>query len=519
MDGHKDLEILEIEFFPPVAERSSENSDNDKDQKIQELLKGMKQYGIDVSDILNFKENQDQKSEDKVREELDGIARIGNNVRGRRILSNEEMIRRAKYLANARAKKQAAEVIEEKVAENSTNEIDVQKEIDALGKMGDNLRKKRESGDILSNEEMLANAAMLKWLSDNPRAQKFAENLLNRDKKQNEAPKTKENLPIALNQGGTYAQQMFARMQAELEARNNGTFNEGEKSPKAPEALNENTQLDANQLLTMAILSLVAELNDLAQKGKLKAVDVIERIKGLRKASPKKSETKEEVPGKENYPLILWENPEGEKSKNSDNSSKEDKEKPAKNSDSIQINEEGKKFLEQQVSNLWDEIVKARQILEDSKTEGGKALSPVAYKNIEESINNMIEARKKLQGKQNEFTKKINEIDAKLKEFNEGYSDLSIEIAKMQAQIDEKNEKLNALKNPTGIRGKFGSLWNKAKSFITRRPSKIDTLMAEKEKLEKDLKTTQNALVLVENKQKELQAKKTKLLNDFTHSL
>lgn len=233
-------------------------------------------------------------------------------------------------------------------------------------------------------------------------------------------------------------------------------------------------------------------------------------------------------------------NPKEEAPNNSDNSAGENNEKnpnnkkeenPTKNSDSFQINEEGKKFLEQQVSDLWNEIVKARQILEDSKTEGGKALSPVAYKNIEESINAMIEARTKIQNKLNkkltysevrvinDFSEKLAKITEEEEKFVEHHADVSAAIAKIQAEIDEKNKKLDALEKPKGILGRVGSIWNKAKSFVTRRPSKIDTLAAEKEKLENELESTQKALALVENKQKELQAKKSKLLNDFTNSL
>lgn len=187
--------------------------------------------------------------------------------------------------------------------------------------------------------------------------------------------------------------------------------------------------------------------------------------------------------------------------------------------------------MEQQVSDLWNEIVKARQILEDSKTEGGKALSPVAYKNIEESINAMIEARTKIQNKLNkkltysevrvinDFSEKLAKITEEEEKFVEHHADVSAAIAKIQAEIDEKNKKLDALEKPKGILGRVGSIWNKAKSFVTRRPSKIDTLAAEKEKLENELESTQKALALVENKQKELQAKKSKLLNDFTNSL
>lgn len=125
LNGDKNLEILEIEFFLPQV---SEGILADKNQTIQDILSREKTTQAEINSIKNMGE--------RIRE---------RRANGDFLPSNEEMIRRAKYLANARAKNQKTEESTEKATENSANEIDVQKEIDALKNMGNRIREKREN--------------------------------------------------------------------------------------------------------------------------------------------------------------------------------------------------------------------------------------------------------------------------------------------------------------------------------------------------------------------------------------
>lgn len=120
---------MEIEFFAPKEEKNSKNSNENKNQKIQEILAKMQQFGLNVSDIINSQKSQEENSEDAIKKEIDSIKQMGENLREKRkngdlIPSNEEMIRRAKFIENDRMKSKKSEDNQEKIAENSDDAID-----------------------------------------------------------------------------------------------------------------------------------------------------------------------------------------------------------------------------------------------------------------------------------------------------------------------------------------------------------------------------------------------------------
>lgn len=269
---------------------------------------------------------------------------MGERIRERRkngdfIPSNEEMIRRSKYInSSSRTSKEDANINSEKESQIK-EEARVQSELDALKRLG--------LKNSMSNQEMLANKEMLDRLKNDKLARKLAENLIKGEEsaiakttnpseeknlpKKEETPKNEtENLnPSYLfplddtpkqkseeekanpqnneSPKKTFAETIFEEMKEELDSKNNRSQKE--------EATQNNEQINADQLVYMALLSLWMSIDNSFQKGKIKAIDIIERVKEIdiagqikniperfkkapkqKEEDPQKGKTQEEAP-------------------------------------------------------------------------------------------------------------------------------------------------------------------------------------------------------------------------------
>lgn len=121
--------------------------------------------------------------------------------------------------------------------------------------------------------------------------------------------------------------------------------------------------------------------------------------------------------------------------------------------------------------------------------------------------------------KANEFSEKLAKITEKEEDFKGHLIDVNAEIKTIEIALQHKNQKINALQNPKNFKQKASITWRNFKSFFIRKPSELDQHLTEKVKLENELKTTQDALELVKNKQKELEVERNTIINNFLNSL